>query len=303
MQAQLTLGPLLFHWPVARRLDLYRLIADEAPVDCVYLGEVVCAKRSPFFAAHLPQVIERLERAGKRVVLSTLAHVATRHERHEVASVCALADSHLVEANDATALYHLAQRRHAVGPYVNVYNEDTLAVLARRGATHVTLPPELPAAVIAALGAAAATLGVTLEVQVHGRVPLALSARCYHARAHGRSKDSCGFVCDQDADGLALNTFDGKPFLSVNGIQTLSHTCLGLLGELEPLMRDGVHAFRLSPHGGDTLAVANLYRRVLDGRLEAADARAQLAALAPAAPLANGFYHRRAGREWVGATA
>ena len=47
--AHLTLGPLLFHWPAHKRRDFYLRIADEAPIDTVYLGEVVCSKREPFF--------------------------------------------------------------------------------------------------------------------------------------------------------------------------------------------------------------------------------------------------------------
>nr|MDA8251874.1 U32 family peptidase [Rhodospirillales bacterium] len=71
----LTLGPLLFHWPRARRRDFYFRIADEAPVDCVHLGEVVCSKREPFAAPDIPEIAGRLQAAGKQVVLSTLALV------------------------------------------------------------------------------------------------------------------------------------------------------------------------------------------------------------------------------------
>ena len=44
----LTLGPVLFNWPVGRWVDFYARVADEAPVDRVCLGEVVCSKRQPF---------------------------------------------------------------------------------------------------------------------------------------------------------------------------------------------------------------------------------------------------------------
>ena len=43
---QLTMGPLLFHWAPDRIRDFYSRIADEAPVERVYLGEVVCGKRA-----------------------------------------------------------------------------------------------------------------------------------------------------------------------------------------------------------------------------------------------------------------
>ena len=91
-----------------------------------------------------------------------------------------------------------------------------------------------------ALRAEAAKLGVSIEVQVFGRVGLALSARCYHARAHGRTKDSCQFVCNEDPDGMTLRTLEDKPFLTVNGIQTMSHDYLNLIGELAELQAMGV---------------------------------------------------------------
>ncbi len=53
-------------------------------------------------------------------------------------------------------------------------------------------------------------------------VPPAVSARCHHARHRELSKDRCQFVCAADADGLAVDTLDGVPFLAVNGPQTLS---------------------------------------------------------------------------------
>ena len=49
MTAELTLGPILFHWPADKKRDFYFQIADESPVDTVYIGEVICSKRSPFF--------------------------------------------------------------------------------------------------------------------------------------------------------------------------------------------------------------------------------------------------------------
>ena len=70
---KLTLGPIAYHWSADKRRDFCACIADEAPVDEVYLGEVNCSKRAPFHEADLPATIERLERAGKTVIVSTLA--------------------------------------------------------------------------------------------------------------------------------------------------------------------------------------------------------------------------------------
>ncbi|MCW2243253.1 ubiquinone anaerobic biosynthesis protein UbiV [Azospirillum canadense] len=296
---QLTLGPLLFNWPLAAWRDFYARIADEAPVDTVHLGEIVCSKRAPFFADHLPDVIERLTAAGKRVLLSTPILVTTDKERAAVRDLLAM-EGVAFEANDTGALLHLAGRPHAVGPYVNVYNEGTLAWLAARGATSVTLPAELPESSVRAIAAAAAPLGVAVEVQVFGRIPLAISARCYHARSHGLHKDGCQFVCGEDADGLPVDTLDGEPFLAVNGLQTLSRRYLTLAGRLDALRSLGVSRFRLSPHTVNMVEVARLFRAVLDGTLSGADADARVAERVGEAGITNGFLLDRPGADWVG---
>jgi len=301
-QSELTLGPVLFNWQPERWRDFYFRIADEAPVTAVYLGEVVCFKRAPLFDDYLDAVAARLAAAGKTVVRSTLAEVMSKQERQLVEDVCA-EETAPVEANDGSALLRLRGRPHCVGPFINVYNERTLAVLAGNGARNVCLPPEMPASAIRALAGEAAKLGVMTEVQVFGRIGLALSARCYHARAHGRSKDSCQFICNVDPDGMALRTLEDKPFLTVNGIQTLSHDYLNLIGELAELQDMGVTRFRLSPHSCEMVAVANVFRGVLDRRIDAAEAGARLDALKIEAPFSNGFYHGEPGYRWERVTA
>ncbi len=189
-------------------------------------------------------------------------------------------------------------RPHHIGPFVNTYNEHTLAVLARGGACNICLPAEMPAAAIRALAAEAEKFGVTLEVQVFGRVSLALSARCYHARAHGRTKDSCKFICENDPDGMPLRTLEDKPFLTVNGVQTMSHDYLNLTGELSELQAMGVTRFRLSPQSGDMVAVAAIFRAVLDQDIDAGEAAARLDALNFGAPFSNGFYYGKPGHSW-----
>src|SRR5690606_18938147 len=116
----------------------------------------------------------------------------------------------------------LQGRPHVIGPYINVYNETTLAYLAQRGASAICLPPELPLGSIGAI--AAANDEIAVEVFAWGRSPLAISARCYHARVHGLTKDGCQFVCGEDPDGLDVDTLDGQAFLSINGVQTLSRS-------------------------------------------------------------------------------
>ncbi len=298
MKTQLTIAPILFHWGAEQKLDFYARIADEAPVDVVYLGEVICSKRTPFFEKHYDEVAERLTRAGKTVVFSTLAEVMLKRERNMIAGFCDLEDYEL-EINDSAALWHLEGKSYRVGSLMNVYNEDTMAYLVGKGATHFSLPSELPRDSVAILAARAKELGVTIEVQVFGRVSLALSARCYHARAHGRIKDNCQFVCEEDPDGMPLNTLDKEAFLTVNGIQTLSHTYLNLLNELDSMKNTRVTHFRLAPHTQDMVAVAKIFRDALDAKASVTESSAKLAALGVPAPFSNGFWHGQPGHQWV----
>lgn len=294
----LTLGPVLFNWQADVWRDFYFRIADEAPVDAVYVGEAICSKRAPLFARHRDAVTARLVRSGKEVVASGLAQVVQQVDRTLVAAVAAVEG--MIEVNDASALDRLRGRPHHIGPFMNVYNERTLTFLARRGARNFCLPPEVPRRVVGALAAAARANDATVEVQVFGRLPLALSARCYHARAHGRTRDSCRFVCEDDPDGLDIETLDGQRFLAINGIQTLSYEYLNLAQQIDDLRALGVTRFRMSPHTCDMVVVAEILRDVLDGRIEGAEATVRLTGLGLNAPFCNGFYHGIAGAAFVG---
>ncbi|MDR3440068.1 U32 family peptidase [Telmatospirillum sp.] len=293
---KLTIGPVLFNWKPEVWRDFYFRLADEAPVETVHLGEVVCSKRRPFFAPHLAEVTERLSAAGKEVVLSSLALVMSERERDAMRALAADAGDRLVEANDLAIAADLAGRPHVIGPFVNVYNEGTLAYLAGRGAWRICLPAELPATTLAVLAAQALA---EIEVQAFGRLPLALSARCYHARSHNLHKDGCQYVCGRDPDGMPVDTMDGKPFLTVNGTQTMSCRYVNLLGELAGLRGMGIDRFRLWPQDCDMVAVARLFRDTLDGRLDAPEASARLADLMPGTEFANGYVHGREGHAFV----
>lgn len=299
---QLTLGPIAYHWPAEVRRDFYARIADEAPVDEVYLGEVICSKRAPFHEADLPATIERLERAGKRVILSTLAEVMLKRERRATEDMAAM-DAPEIEINNAAGLFARGKRPHRIGPFMNAYNEATITWMAGQGATHVCLPAEMPAPAIAAAARAAGALGLDVEVQVYGRASLAVSARCYHARAHGRTKDNCQFVCEEDPDGMPLRTRDERPILRVNGIQTQSESYVDLLPQAARLVADDVTHLRLMPQAVDMVAVAQVFRDVLDRRVATGEADFRLATLSGDAGLSNGFYHGTAGYRRIAAAA
>ena len=298
MTSHLTIGPILFHWPAEQKRDFYFKIADEAPVETVYIGEVICSKRTPFFEQHYDEVAERLQGAGKKVVYSTLSEVMIKRDSQIVEGFCELENVE-IEANDVSALWHLTGRKHRIGQLMNVYNEDTMAFLAEKGAHHFCLPPELPGEALSVLGQTANKIGVCLETQVFGRASLALSARCYHARAHGRIKDNCQFVCEEDPDGMDLKTLEGKPFLSINGIQTLSYTYINMIHELDAMQAMGVSHFRLSPHTQDMTKIAHIFRDTLDKKFTSEEAQKKLDALKIPVPFSNGFFHKKPGYAWI----
>lgn len=294
---QLTLGPLLFNWAPGRIRDFYGRIADEAPVERVHLGEVVCGKRAPLLDNAFADAAERLEAAGKQVVWSTLGLPALRRDRKAIAALSADQDS-LIEINDVSALMDRAGP-FVAGPLLNVYNEAAARELMARGCVRLCANVELSLAAISAI--AAACPGLEIELFAFGRLPLALSGRCYHARHHGLHKDNCQFICDRDPDGLDLKTLDGRDFLAINGVQTLSHGVQ--LADIPPdeLRAAGVGALRLSPHTADMVAVAVAFRAFADGQIDGAELAARARASGPPGPFVGGYLQGRPGLQPAGA--
>ncbi len=293
---ELTMGPIYYLWDGPKWRDFYLRVADEAPVDRVVLGETVCSKRQHFIEPHLVEVVERLERAGKTVVFSSLALVTLERESRFVRDLIETSH-HQIEANDLSAIGLIKGRGHLIGPLVNVYNGATARLLAQRGAERICLPPELPFASVSQIAAAAT--GAMLEVFAFGRIPLAISARCAHARSKGNTKDNCQFVCGEEPDGLSLKTLDRQSFLVLNGVQTMSHTCQALVSELEEMRDAGIRSLRLSPQDCDMVGVAKTFREVLDRRIDPESALDQLRAIYPTAPFSNGFHHAKEGAAWI----
>lgn len=292
----LTVGPNFFFWQADAVRAFYRDLAT-TPVARVALGELVCSKRLPFWQGEIPAAVETLLAAGKEVAITSLALITLKRERKLTAD---LVDMGLpVEVNDLSALAHIPEGRPFwVGPLVNVYNEGTLRWLVRRGARRVCLPPELPLGSIRVLARLGREEGVAVEVWGHGRLPLAISGRCYHARLHDRAKDSCQFVCGEDPDGRDVETLDGQAFLTINGVQTLSQSVASAQDQIAALQDAGVAALRLSPHVGDFPAIARAYSDALAGGPALG---ARLAALMPGATFCDGFVAGRPGASRVGA--
>lgn len=295
----LALGPMLYNWPASKWRDFYLRIADEALVDVAYLGEVVCSKRELLYVEVVDEVVERLRAAGKTVVQSTLALIIQPRERQICADIVRDASVE-IEINDLSALRYIPEgRTFRIGPFVNIYNEDSLAYLAQRGAKAICLPPELSFETAGTLAHGARRLNVQSEIWAFGRLPLAISSRCYHARLAGLTKDSCQFACLNDQDGKEVDTLDGRDLLVINGVQTMSSSYCNLLGDADRLLQSDFDFLRLSPQDCDMVEVIQLYRDRLDGRIDADEALALLAAICGDVSFCNGFLFGAAGSEFV----
>ncbi len=295
---ELTVGTNQFFWKSDQWASLYDELAT-APVDRVVLGELVCSKRLPFYQDRIEGAISTLVDAGKQVSLTSLALVTLKRERKMTAELAEIGVD--IEVNDLTALAYLPENMpFSVGPLVNVYNESTLAWLAGLGATRISLPPELPLASIKVLTAAANDLGVAIEVWGFGRIPLAMSGRCYHARLHGRTKINCQFACEDDPDGLQVRTLEDQPFLAMNGVQTLSDSYACVAHQIEALKDAGVSSLRLSPQSTGFVQLSRLFRQHIDGALDAATLAAKARELGSDVRLSDGFLSGARGADWSG---
>lgn len=301
MSLSLTVGAVQYHWPRETLLRFYADLAD-APVRDVVLGEVVCSRRRDVKPADWLALAAELTQAGKRVWLGTLALIETEAELRGVRQAVERGDV-LIEANDAAAarLAWHSGRPWAIGTHINVYSSEALAEYRDMGATRWLAPVELD---IDALQAVLAPHRGHIEAEVwaFGRMPLALSARCFTARHHGLQKDQCGFVCGNDLDGLAVKTQEGQVFLAINGIQTQSGTVQCLLAHLPRLREAGVSGLRLSPCAWDFSEVLRLHEATQAGRIEPGDALAVMRGLKLPGALSDGFAHARTpGMAWEAA--
>ncbi len=278
---RLSVGPVLYFWDRARVFEFYGELAG-LPVDIVYLGEVVCSKRRLLRRADWMAIARDLARAGKEVVVSTLALMEAESELASLSRTVAMVD--LMEANDMAAVQLLRGRTFVAGPHLNVYNTATLALLSSLGAKRWVAPVELDVETLSAV-LSQRPHGLEAEVFAYGRMPLAFSARCFSARVRHRSKDDCGFVCAEDIDGLTVRTREGEPLFALNGIQTQSAQVRNLIGRVDELQRAGVEVLRLSPHS----SAAAPFSEVIRAFRSALEPDTPGAAACPPTALAGGY--------------
>lgn len=302
----LTVGPVLYFWPRQTLLNFYAGIADSA-ADTVVLGETVCSRRRELKFDDWLALARDLAAAGKEVLLATPILIESDADLRLLLRLSEQQEF-MVEAGDASALQLLAGKTpFALGPHINIYNRPALAEHARLGAVRWAAPVEHPLDALGLINPPTdpvcndSGIGLATEAFAFGRMPLAISARCFTARHHRLNKDDCGFRCMDNPDGLLLSSSEGQPFLTLNGTQTQSATQHCLIGEVAALAAAGVSRLRLSPCAQGFAEVLEWFDRVMNRDAAVAEALPALQRLSLAGGLSNGYAHRRAGMEWVAA--
>ena len=288
---KIALGPVQYYWSRLAMMQFYEAIAS-APVDVVYLGEVVCSRRHELRLPDWLDIADMLAASGKEVVLSTQILLESGKDMTTLREI-ANNGRYRVEANDMGAVHLVQDTPFVAGPWLNVYNPPTLDVLAERGAQRWVMPLEMSRDGLEVMQAERPS-SMQTEVFAYGRMPLAFSARCFTARNRNFPKDNCQYVCMEHPDGLTLKTREGQPFLVLNGISTQSALVYNLIDEVDALRALKVDVLRLSPQSQHTAEIAGLFHDVIEGRLRGADALETMRPMMPDEPC-NGYWHGQPG--------
>jgi O2-independent ubiquinone biosynthesis protein UbiV len=207
----------------------------------------------------------------------------------------------LVEANDLGAVHLLAGKSAFVaGAYLNVYSCKALEFYRELGAVRWVMPIELGEKGLREI-LQQDLRNIEVEIFSYGRLPLAVSARCFTARYHNLSKDDCGFKCLEYAEGLTVSTQDDEAFLVLNGVQTQSASVYNLVGEIPTMIGMGVDRVRISPQSAHTGEVVRLFHAVASGATSSDEAYQQMRQWAPAESC-DGYWYGQPGMERVYAT-
>ncbi|MEG3639943.1 U32 family peptidase [Magnetococcus sp. PR-3] len=300
---KLSIGPVLFDWGKNGFRDFYKKMAFETEADILYIGEVVCSKRYNLTPDEMVKLAEELKSSGKELVFSTLGLVMNEPEQQALRDIVAACKDLGIryEANDMAAFYVGEGQPAVAGPHITTYNPESADFLTTIGVDRIVMPVELSMDTVAMM-IRKSSVPAEYELFAYGKIPLTFSARCYTSRAYNLPKSNCQYKCGDFADGMVMRTQEGKPLLTVNGIQTMSDKVFNVVDEMDAMASGGVDIARLSPQSKNMVEVVALWKQASEGKISGQEARTKLIDMNNGQDFCNGYFHGRAGLDFVDAS-
>lgn len=296
---KLSLGPILYYWSVEKTHDFYHQVA-KWPIDQVFLGETVCARRRSMKIEDWELIGKELAYEGKEIIFSTQTLIESEADLKNINRIIEVVQKNnwLLEVNDQSALQCAidADIPFISGPSLNIYNIRSLNILISLGLKQWCYPLELSRDTLVDFQSnlRKEKINIDTEVFAYGNLPLAWSSRCFTARFHDLPKDKCGFVCQSYPDGLMMRSQESQDVFVLNGIQTLSGARCNLLNQLSFMEEQGVKTVRLSPQAQNMGQVVTVFDKKRRGVVEK-DQEIPLFAIQDC----NGYWFGRPGMEYV----
>ena len=197
-----SLAPVRFSWS-AKQLKRFYKNAEQWPVDIVYLGETLCAKRRALSWDDWFAIGRDLVAAGKEVVISSNSLHDSNMSISEMQRLC-MDNDFVLEVADTGYLQLLQMRHkpHVVGHTINVGTQGKLERFAEQGMLRWVMPREDNAAsLLQSLRMAKAyerPRQYQVEATVHGLFTLNASIICSRELSFVPKRD-CKVDCDVGA--------------------------------------------------------------------------------------------------------
>jgi putative protease len=275
--------------------------------DAVYLGDIYCRIYEANFLEHLGDLKEGLhilQDQGKRAYVTTYA--APRNDFlpnvRKMLEVSATAGAQAVEIHNLGILKiahdEFPQLPVHIGGFANVYTDAGAEALRGFGAVRFTPNYELSLDEIHEI----TTSGASMELLVHGKMPLGISDYCFLLEYEEKWGVKCPDLCQKE---LFLKQGDWAMKSVGKGILSGKDVCM--LEHLPRLLAEGHRSFRIetvSESPAYRSDVAAVYRAALD-RAAAGDGEVdeswwEAVRRHARIGLCNGFYFGRSGMDYAG---
>jgi len=282
---------------------------DLSPYDAACLGSPYCRRVEGNYAEALdllPEAVSRLHAAGKKAYVASPATPREADLPHvgRLVDAAAAAGADAMEIHNMGVLRILREKGRPLpahmGAYANVYTHLAAGVMREAGAVRVRPNAEVS---LPEMGTIAREGRVEVELLVHGKIPLGVTARCFLLTEPEETDPKCPKACREE-HWLASRQW----VLKSVGKGVLSGRDMCMLEHLPRLARDGFRVFRvegLYESAAYRSEIGAVYREALSRAAAGGEYRVEGrwtdAVLRHSAKgLCNGYYFGTAGRKYVG---